>query len=230
MAAVVSVRSGKQLRAAVSLVKLCCFLYFLSVSESRALRASAANVLLSGFLTKPRCQSFPKGPVRWLCPDWPLLSSLPFVFSQTESLPNAGSSSQEHWLSTGTPEQPFVASWKERCFLARGNCLSASGEDGPAVLRPGFLLTPLRVERLEFTFVVRKSHRCPAVKLSSSVPGGTIAGAEGPPPVLGLPGAGKVGSWCPGCVPRWMVRDPRKSRGTFIHLPESELRKHLHVL
>lgn len=117
-----------------------------------------------------------------------------------------------------------------RCFLARGNCLSASGEDGPAVLRPGFLLTPLRVERLEFTFVVRKSHRCPAVKLSSSVPGGTIAGAEGPPPVLGLPGAGKVGSWCPGCVPRWMVRDPRKSRGTFIHLPESELRKHLHVL
>lgn len=118
MAAVVSVRSGKQLRAAVSLVKLCCFLYFLSVSESRALRASAANVLLSGFLTKPRCQSFPKGPVRWLCPDWPLLSSLPFVFSQTESLPNAGSSSQEHWLSTGTPEQPFVASWKER-FVPR---------------------------------------------------------------------------------------------------------------
>lgn len=119
MAAVVSVRSGKQLRAAVSLVKLCCFLYFLSVSESRALRASAANVLLSGFLTKPRCQSFPKGPVRWLCPDWPLLSSLPFVFSQTESLPNAGSSSQEHWLSTGTPEQPFVASWKERCGRLR---------------------------------------------------------------------------------------------------------------
>lgn len=40
------------------------------------------------------------------------------MFSQTESLPNAGNSSQEHWLSTGTPEQPFVASRKER-FVPR---------------------------------------------------------------------------------------------------------------